>query len=160
MTAETEERGQVRQVRGLAQAEKVRKGKGKGKYAREHQELRIVSKQIWLDANHLTEDNESNDSKQATSDQPRKRKTQSSWKPYTNMSAGRRRYAGYSLQAHKLLQKVACDVQIHRKEKNKGYNKLETIFHQWKRDGTKNTEGAKNDGEFFKHLEEEQSWDF
>jgi hypothetical protein len=51
----------------LAQADKVRKGKEKNiqKSARGHKALRTRSEEIWLDANHPTEDNES----EATSDQ-------------------------------------------------------------------------------------------
>jgi hypothetical protein len=140
----------------LAQADKERKGKEKAmqKYAREHKEVRMKSKEIWLIANRPTEENEGNDS-EATSDRSRKRKK--SWKPYTNMTAGRRRYAGYSLQAHKLLQQVARDVRTNRKEKKKGYNKFETIFHQWKRERSKSTKATKKDGEFFEHLDKEQS---
>jgi hypothetical protein len=148
--------------RDLAQADKVRKGNEKDmrKCAREHKALRTRSKGIWLEANHPTEDIESNEN-QAAIDQPRKRKKPSSWKPYTNMCSGRRRYGGYSLHAHELLQKVACDVRSHRKEKKKGYNKFETIFHQWKRDRLKSMKGSKNDDDFFEHLlDKEQSWDF
>jgi hypothetical protein len=77
------------------------------------------------------------------------------------MNAGRKRYGGYSLQAHELLQKVACDMRIHRKETRKGYNKFEPIFHQWKRDRSKSMKGTKYDREFFEHLmDKEQSWDF
>jgi hypothetical protein len=114
--------------RDLAKVEKVRKGKEKDvrKYEREHKALRMMSEKIWLDANHPTEGNDS----KATGDRPRERKKQLSWKPYTSMCAGRKWYLGYSLQAHELLQKVPCDVRIQRKEKKKGYNKFETIFHQ------------------------------
>jgi hypothetical protein len=51
-------------------------------------------------------------------------------------------------------------MQNNRKEKNQGYNKFRTIFHQVKRDKSKSPKGTKNDGEFFKHLVKEESWGF
>jgi hypothetical protein len=147
-------------VNNLSIADKARKVREKAmrKYAREHKALRKISKEIWLNANRPTEDNENSES-EATSEPPRKKKKLSTWKPYTNMTCGRRRYAGYSLKAHELIQQVACDVRIKRKEKEEGYNKFENLFHKWKRDGSKKTKGD-NDGEFFKNLDKEQSWDF
>ena len=40
-------------------------------------------------------------------------KSKSNWKPYTNMSAGKRRYGGHLLQAHELPSQAAGDVQTH-----------------------------------------------
>jgi hypothetical protein len=82
------------------------------------------------------------------------------WKPYKIWTPGRRQCAGYLLPAHELLQQVASDVEINGKEKNKGYNKFDTMVHQWKRDGSKITKGTKNHGEFFKHLDQYQYWEF
>jgi hypothetical protein len=65
----------IKGERDLAQADKVRKGKEKAmqKYVREHEALRMRSKEIWFNVYCPTEDNESNGSK-ATSEPPRKRK--------------------------------------------------------------------------------------